>query len=211
MTVQEQLNEKQGIKPLTIEQQQVSLLREAVARNPVFSAVMHKFALRERARAQVTLHSLVQTMHNEGFEHSRQEYVEVLKLLGKLSFGRMEYDAKKRLIALKDIKVSLQSIGMAAVSKSNKLSKVRFQNRFKKLNSATAEVLQETPKETPIMPPVMRDDVKAVNIRYPAKLTVQFSKDEIETFDLPGGLSPKEVGLMLQSAYAKTMSISRKK
>lgn len=199
MTVQEQLNEKRQVN---YQYNVVALLRQQVANSPVFSAVMHKFALRERARAQVTLHSLVQTMHNEGFEHDRLEYAEVLKVLGKLGLGRVEYDNKKRLIALKDIKTSLQSIGMAAVSKSDKLSKVRFQNRFKKL--------PEVPLETHTTPPVTRDDVKAVNIRYPAKLTVQFSKDEIETFDLPGGLSPKEVGLMLSSAYAKTMTIKRK-
>ncbi len=204
MTVQEQLNEKRQTKPTT---NIVGVLRQHVSINPVFSAVMHKFALRQRARSQVTLHSLVQTMHNEGFEHSREEYIEVLKILGKLGLGKLEYSKTNRLTALKDVTITLQSIGMAAVSKSDKLSKVHFANKFKKLKT---EALPAPEPERHITPPVRQDDVRAVNIRYPAQLTVRFSKDEVETFNLPGGLSPKEVGLMLSAAYAKTMTIKRK-
>jgi hypothetical protein len=172
----------------------VSKLRNEVVNNEVFSAVMHKFALRQRARAQVTLHSLTQTMDKEGFKYTRADYVEVLKVLGGLGFGKLEYDSKKRLIALKNVNTTLQSIGKAAVGKGE-LKKVQFKNKFNTLTTM--------PLKRAISLEVKRDTVKAVSIRYQAELTVKFSKDETTTFPLPGGLSPKELGLLLSSQYAK--------
>lgn len=199
MAIQEQLIQKREVSTKSKSNDIVNRLRKEVESNPVFNAVMHKFALRERARAQVTLHSLTQTMTNEGYKYKREEYVGVLKTLGALGVGRLEFDSKNRLVALKDIKITLQSIGKAAIGGGEQLNNTKFQRRFKNLPQTSAVL----PVKRAISPAVKSDTVQAVNIRYAAEVTVKFNKDEITTFKIPGGLSPKELGLLLSMNYFK--------
>lgn len=172
----------------------VTQLRKEAQQKPAFNAICEVFAKRQRARSQVTMHNLQAVMKKEGQEFSREEYAQALKFLAHLGLGRVEFNRNNKLKALKDIKVTLQSIGLAATAKIDALNKWSAHVKFSKLPEAKQDYAQ---------PPVAEDVVKAVNIRYPAELTVRFSKNEVTTFKLPGGLSPKELGLILASQYAK--------
>ncbi len=172
----------------------VAKIRKEASQKPAFNAVFQVFAKRQRARAQVTMHSLTATMKKEGFKYSRDEYAQVLKFLAHLGLGRAEFNRNNKFKALKDIKVTLQSIGLAATAKSEALDKWYSHNKFSSLPNQAADYVK---------PALQKDVVRAVNIRYPAELTVKFSKDEVTTFKLPLGLSPKELGLLLASQYSK--------
>lgn len=167
----------------------VTKLRNQASKDKAFNAVCHIFAMRERSRAQVTLSSLMATMLREGFSFDRKQYVEVLKFLASVGLGRLDAEKNGRVKALKDIKVTLKSVGLAAVSKQDALDKASFSNTFKPLPSVSAQQPQ--------------GEAESVHVRYPAKLTVSFDKDEVSTFSLPKGISAKELGELLTQLYRK--------
>lgn len=99
----------------------VTQLRDEVRKNPVFNDVCHVFALRERARQQVTIGSLFSTMKKNGFHHTKEQYKGVIKALAALGFGRLEKDKNNNIVALKNVCITLQSIGRAALGSTGKL------------------------------------------------------------------------------------------
>lgn len=92
-------------------------LSALASQNKAFNAIAHIWSLRERARSQVTVHTLMTTLKIEGFDYQKSEVVEVLKTLANMKIGRLELNSKGETIALKDVKYTLQSIGLASVSK----------------------------------------------------------------------------------------------
>jgi hypothetical protein len=104
--------------------------------NPVWNAVAHVFALRERARSQVTVTALEQRMKDEGFEFGREDYENVLKLLASVGVGKLVRDTKGRINALVDIKVTLQSIGKVAAGAATEVMGFQRKRRFGKLAGA---------------------------------------------------------------------------
>ncbi len=121
----------------------IDSLKKEAAGNPVASAVFHMFAARERARQTVTVGALDQRMKSEGFEFDREEYVKILKLLANMGLGKIEVNSKGRVTALKDVKMTLQSIGMAAIGEKMNLAALKQRNRFSQLEGR-AESLAET-------------------------------------------------------------------
>lgn len=105
------------------------ILRKEAQTNPVFNAVAHVFALRERTRAQVTVGTLTQTMKKEGFDYEKRQLASVLEFLARTGVGSIEKDRRGRVQALKEIKLTLQSVGKAAVNKEA-LEGRRQRNRF---------------------------------------------------------------------------------
>lgn len=110
----------------------VALRAEAI-RNPVFGAVATLFAMRQRARQQVTIAALSASMKKNGFLFERQDYEKVLSFLASLGLGTLYRSSKGRIRALKDVRVSLQSIGKAAHTGDVKLAPFKPQNRFTKV------------------------------------------------------------------------------
>lgn len=94
----------------------VERLKEEVKSNPAANAVFCVWALRKRSRRTVTVHALQQTMREEGFKHTREEYVRVLNLLAQLKLGEIEHTKRGKVSALTHVQVPLQVIGTAAVS-----------------------------------------------------------------------------------------------
>jgi len=111
-------------KPYRNNTQIVEALRAECARNPILSAVCHVFAIRERARQQVTIGSLVLRMAQEGYKYTKGDYQNVLRFFANLGIGTLEFNPNnKEVRALKNIRLTLQSIGRAAVTTDNVLEK----------------------------------------------------------------------------------------
>jgi len=96
---------------MTTTEVMINRLKDEAKSNPVWNAVAHVFALRQRARHQVTVAALSQRMRAEGFDWTDEQYADVLKLLSQCGIGRLEIDGKGRPVAIKDIRLTLQSIG----------------------------------------------------------------------------------------------------
>lgn len=115
------------------EKEVIKTLQDKRSQDPVMDAVLHTFASRQRARNIVTLAALYQRMKEEGFKYDEAEYARVLKMLGELGLGKVDFDSKGRIRSLKDIKVTLQSIGLAAVGQSTTMDQAHRRNRFQKI------------------------------------------------------------------------------
>lgn len=112
----------------------VSKLRQA-AKDPVANAVFHVLALRERTRKNITVSGLSLRMSREKYKYSNAEYAQVLKTLAQLGLGVLQTDAKGRPKALREIKISLQSVGRAALNdmEATEIKAARFRNRYGKI------------------------------------------------------------------------------
>lgn len=109
-------------------------LKEKATTDKVLDEVLHVFATRERTRFILTVHGLMQRMKKEGFNHAWADYVRILSLLGDLGLGKLVQDSKGRVIALKEIRITLQSLGQAVVAKDpTKLVGFKNRNKFQKL------------------------------------------------------------------------------
>lgn len=172
----------------------IAQLRELAAKDE-YKAVFKAFAARERTRQQVTLDSLFITMMREGSAYARDQYAEVLKTLAHLGVGTLELDSKKRVVALKNIKITLQSIGMAALGTRSKLDKFIPDPAFIKLPviDQKEEVKMEQQQQK-IQPP------KEVKKAFAAALTVNFDGGPV-TFPLPRQLTAEEISELLAKLY----------
>lgn len=112
------------------------------AKDPATGAVMHVFALRERARNQVTIGALMQRMEKEGFNfpNPKDKYSHVLRMLANLGFGQLVTDAKGNVKMLKGINATLQSIGKAACE-DGKLDKWKPRNKYTKVSAPTPTII----------------------------------------------------------------------
>lgn len=112
----------------------VGKLKE-IAKDPVANAVLHVLALRQRTRKEITVSGLSLRMGRENYKYTRAQLAQVLKSLASLGLGVLHTDAKGRPKALKDIKISLQSVGRAALNDMDAvdMKSARFRNRYGKL------------------------------------------------------------------------------
>ncbi len=124
----------------------IERLREEAKKNSAANAVFHIFALRQRTRGIITIHSLTQKMKKEGFEYGRQEYVNLLKLLAELGFGKLE-EKRGRIKALRDITVTLQSLGEAVLNKNSSTRGFNKRNKFTALPGLKTNL---APKPMPV-------------------------------------------------------------
>lgn len=110
----------------------VALKREAAV-NPCANAVFHVFALRQRARQQVTIVALTAKMEDEGFKFKVNQYQDLLKFLANLDLGTLAMDSKGRIRALTQVKITLQSIGEAAIGTKTKFDSFKQRAKFRVL------------------------------------------------------------------------------
>lgn len=146
----------------------VQALRLEAKQNPVFDAITTVFALRERARSQVTVRALQQRMQAEGYELEKEQIEHALKFLANLRIGTLvtgrPYDGRPgRVKALVNIKYTLQSVGKAAQGETGGISS------FNKRASFIA--LPTRPVKTP--PPVVRPAPKVVKVASKPAVMVQ--------------------------------------
>jgi len=177
---------------------QISLVEELrrLAQRPAFNAVCHVFAIRERARQQVTLNSLSLRMLEEGYKHGTKDYAQVLKDLAGLGIGNLEFDPKtKEIRALKNIKLTLQSIGKAAVGDVSKVDGFSPQHSYAALPVRAVPTITPAPEKAP-----EKSEKKEAD--YRVKIVALINSKEIE-FPLPLALTIKEIGELLAMCFTK--------
>lgn len=127
------------------EKEVIKALQDQRTKDPVLDAVCTVFAARQRARDRVTMQALRERMKKEGFLYADADYARILKLLGTLGLGRIHADHKGRVIALSDIKVTLQSVGMAAVGQATVMDRHWKRNKFQKIPVIEAAPIRKEP------------------------------------------------------------------
>lgn len=156
--------------------EQIMNLKKEANDDAIFNNVLHVFAQRERARREVTVSTLTHTMKKAGYEYSPQQVIPVLEKLSKLGFGRLEKDIRGRVRALRDIQVTLQSLGTVASQEKAEIKPFRPRNSFGKLSEETQEprtpspVIEAAKAKTALILTVMIND-KPVNIQVPKGLS----------------------------------------
>lgn len=127
----------------------VNALRKEADENKVSNAVLHVFAVRQRARNVIILNSLANRMRREGFSFKKEEYVPLLKLMANLGLGVLMLDPKGKVKGLKDIRITLQSIGTAGCGHGNELKSFIKRNKFTPI---PAPIDRRAPESVPTTP-----------------------------------------------------------
>lgn len=164
-------------------------LKKESENNACFKAVLKVFANRKRARQQITLATLKLKMSKEGFNFPQVQYENVLKSLADLGIGKLDFDPKGQLRSLKNIKLTLQSIGKAALNKEQKLSILRLSTEF-----------EDVPNTEAVIKAPLIVASNPLPIEYPIAITVKIDGESI-SFPLPKGLTTKELGALLADLY----------
>lgn len=192
------------------EKQLIETLKNETAKDPALSAVLHVFASRERARDQVTVSALAQRMTKEGFTYDNAEYVRILRLLAQLGVGRLDTSGTGKVRALKDVKITLQSLGMAGVGNSTSIEKLARRNRFQRI-----PIIQAAPVTPPPTVTIKSPEIKLEPANYGHKpriqprppegtqewmvLCVKLSTGEVFKTYIPKGLSKEDATLIGKS------------
>lgn len=121
----------------------IEQLKQEAKANKVSNAVFHVLAMRRRARHNITLNGLQQRMKAEGFDYKPADYIPAIRLLAKLGFGQLDVDSLGKIRGLKDIKTTLQSIGVAAVGNAADLANYRRRLKFQPLTQEQAKVVAD--------------------------------------------------------------------
>lgn len=168
--------------------QVIARIRAEAETNACFNAICHVFAIRERARQQVTLDSLAVRMKTEGYKFERKDYGRALSFLALMGIGYIEHDKENNVVALKNIRTTLQSIGQVGVGDKKVLKTFQPDIEFKDLPLPKIERVAAVKVPTkPMMEP---------NKTYRAFLTVMFDGTPVP-FELPKGLTTKDLSTLL--------------
>lgn len=168
----------------------IEALQVKASMNNFFHAVCTVWATRERARQQVTVNNLRQTMEGKGIQVNREMVEEVLYFLRDCGIGKLQY-SKDRMVALAEIKVTLQSIGQTALNKpkGSELASFRPATQFKHLPQLPA--VKEVDKTPTAKTPLLEDK------KYKASLTVMFDN---EPFSFPiDSISMKQIKSLIET------------
>lgn len=108
-------------------------LQERVKLSETFNAMSQVFSKRERTRQQLVLNSMIAAFKKKGFSFTKQQYKDELAFLASIGIGTLIKGSKGQVRALKDIDITLQSIGRAALSNGSKLSRFEPSPSFSNL------------------------------------------------------------------------------
>jgi hypothetical protein len=103
----------------------VQLIRKQAKIDNCLANVCHVFTTRERARVEITLQTLDLTMRRERYQYTKDQLATVLRFFATCGIGRLELDAKRRVVALRDIQVKLQDLGFAAIADDKEIPQVQ--------------------------------------------------------------------------------------
>lgn len=155
-------------------------LREEAGKSPTFNAMCHIFALRQRSRQKITLHSLQATMKKEGFSFTAAEYTATLEFMHGAGVGTLEYSPRGAVRALANIKFSLQSIGLAALAKQDVTVKHQTSPppQFKKVPGVPPP-LPKTTTPPPSTPKVAAEPMSPLVKKYPVQLVLKMDSEDV--------------------------------
>lgn len=165
--------------------QLVERLKSEVIENKAFNDVFTMFSKRERTRDKVNLYSLIRRMELEGYKHDTNDYADILKKMADLGLGELELNKKGQIKSLKNIKITLQSLGNAAIGKgTQQLETFSQKNSYQKL-TVDASVVSKAATGAMAGYPVSITVVingKPVNFRVPKELNENEIADLVVRF-----------------------------
>lgn len=160
----------------------IMALRQEANKNAAFNAVCKVFAGRERSRQQITIVSLKAAMKKHGFDFTAGQYEDILKTLARAGIGHLDKSAKGRIRALKGIKVTLQSVGKAALANGTQINNFRPQVKFMKVPQV-----------------INGKKATAATENYKVSFTIELNSKSV-VFEVPGGVQPDKLGEYLARA-----------
>jgi hypothetical protein len=163
---------------------QVEQLRKLAQSNPAADAVFHSFAMRKRTRRDLPLKVLNRRMRLVGFKFSREQYAEVLVAMSNLGFGQLYRTTRGKVHGLRNIPVTLQSIGETAFGGKYSLKENR-EPRAKIEKLAVEPETQETTNSPIVLTFLVHG--KAVNVSIPKDMTTKDVTEIVETLSHIGG------------------------
>lgn len=187
MQVEQSFNKEQSVQ-IDPKQSVVQKLRERAEKSPVFTAMCSMFAMRERTRQQIVLNTLLAVMKNDTVKFSKEQLAEELKFMASIGLGTIQHDKKNRVYALKNIKTKLQSIGHAALSKTDHLVKFTPQAKFSDLPKRKTDFLEP---RTTIIPE---------KYQYKAVLNIDIEGHKVE-FTIDNSVPLQELLTALSNLY----------
>lgn len=116
--------------------QVVEILKKESDSNPASKAALMVFCLRDRPRSTLTLLGLEHRMKAEGFDHSKEEYIPLLKALVAAGIGQLTYADNGSILGIQGVDVTFLSIGEAVFKGKEELEKFKQRKKFKKLPPA---------------------------------------------------------------------------
>lgn len=174
----------------------VEALRNEAKTSAAFEATAKVFAARQRTRRQVTLYVLKRKLDVSGFSVSVDDCRNVLAFLSKMGIGALERDVRGKPRMLKEIQVSLQSVGKAALGQADEIENFEGKKIVRK------------PKERPQVSEVPAEN----NSRKYKVALIAYSQDNKEgkqmTFNTPLLVTPEELGELLISLHDRTEGAS---
>lgn len=165
--------------------QMIQSLRKEVSTNKTASAVFHVFAFRKRARQILTVNGLRQKMRAEGFKYEDKEYAKVLASMAEAGVGTLTKDAKGRVKALKDIKITLTSLGKAVCGTNDKLKNFKPKNQFIEVE---VPVIASIPAVAP---------TQSLSTASTMKIGV-YTKNRLINVEVPTNLSAEELSSLVR-------------
>lgn len=166
----------------------IDKLRTEGKSNPAAGAVFLVWSQRQRARASVTLSALYATMKEEGFPISTDKLQGVLAFVASLGLGTLVKNHKGQIIALTNVRNTLQSIGEAAMNGSPKLASFNQRVRFTALPAAT---------KAEISIPKAPEEAQKVLLGMPVKLIV-YVNDKAVSIPVPQDWNDTDVALLIR-------------
>lgn len=136
--------EKETVKSTEPKNTIVKALQDKAKSDKTFQSVCTAFAIRERARSQVSVQSLTQTMVAHGYkDFTKEDATKVIGFLANQKLGTLYKDTKGKIRALVNVKYTLQSIGQVALGDSPEVKVFRQQKHYRALPGAAAPKVVE--------------------------------------------------------------------
>lgn len=165
--------EKEIVRPKVAAKNIVEMLRSKARGSKTFENVCVVFAVRERARSQITVASLKQTMLKHGYPDFTSAHAsDVIEFLSSLNIGIIHKDTKGRVKALINVKYTLQSIGAAALGETPRVEGFNQKRRFIQLPVKTEKVMEQRKEAL----------IEKSKETYPARVTAELDG---RTIDFP--------------------------
>lgn len=171
----------------------IESLKKLVVTNVVLNDVLLVFSMRERARNCLSLAALHDRMVTEKFQHTSADLAKVLDILAKHRVGTLDVDAKGKIRGLKQIKISIPTLGKAVIGEGG-LKGYKTRNRFY-VPQAPAKQEAPEPKSAPV------EQVASLILTF-----VNPKTGRAWNLPVPKGTTPDEVAEMLDRLQLPELS-----
>ncbi len=162
----------------------IEKLKTEVASNPVSAAVFHFLAQRERTRDSILTGNLYKEMCKAGFKYPKSEYAKTLRFLSTIGVGTLKVSTRGNVIGLYDIKLTLQSLGRAAIEGSPSLNPFHGRKKFTVLRPVVLP---------PAAPRVVDDVVKDISIDI-----VVHINEKVLQIQVPENFKKEDISLLIE-------------